>query len=423
MDCGTFPTWRVLTQRGYEVTGTANHPLLVAMPHDSDGRVTLAWKTIAQLAVGDYVVLDRSSILWPEQPVDLHPFYPCVLPKSRVKQYTLPETLDEDLGFLLGALLAEGTFRDQVIEFTNTPGDFAEHFIQSWRRVFPTCRLHIFEKEPVGYGKKPFLQMQVVSQYIISFIRALGLSGRSAQRHIPEAILRSPRNVVAAFLRGLFEGDGAVEKSGRSLLRINLTARNRLMLRQVQMLLLRFGIVASLNNDRTRQMHRLLISGRDNLALFANEIGFISAVKGKALVTILELHGGKALSRTDYIPYLAEYVRTHAARGQREWLSKHNFDRSDRLIATLPRFAQVLPAVAVAEIENLARQHYLFERVESIDDVGEQLVYSLRVDSPCHSFVANGFVNHNTEAKMARPVRLFEAKGRHNLRKQSDLPA
>ncbi len=400
-DCGAFPTWSVRTQRGYEVTGTANHPLLVAVPHASDGRVTLTWKTIAQLAVGDYIVMDRSTNLWPEQPVDLHPFYPSFLQKSRAKQHTLPETLDEDLAFLLGALLAEGTFRDQVIEFTNTPGDFAEHFIQSWQRVFPTCRLHIFEREPAGFGKKPFLQIQVVSQHVIAFIKALGLSGRSAQRQIPEVILRSPRHVAAAFLRGLFEGDGAVEKSGRSLLRLNLTASNRLMLRQAQTLLLRFGIVASLNEDRTRQMHRLLISGRDNLILFSCEIGFTSAVKSKALAAILDLHTGKALSRTDFIPYLAEYVRTHATRGQREWLSKHNFDHTDRLIATLPRLAQVLPAVAVAEIENLAHQHYLFERVESIEYAGEQPVYSVRVDSACHSFVANGFVNHNTEAKMA----------------------
>src|SRR6516162_10324810 len=143
-DCGAFPTWRVRTQRGYEVTGTANHPLLVAAPHASDGRVTLTWKTIAELAVGDYVVLDRSTNLWPEQPVDLRSFYPSAFQKSRAKQHPLPETLNEDLAFLLGALLAEGTFRDQVIEFTNTPGDFADCFIQSWRRVFPTCRLHIF---------------------------------------------------------------------------------------------------------------------------------------------------------------------------------------------------------------------------------------------------------------------------------------
>jgi DNA gyrase subunit A len=400
-DCGVFPTWSVRTQRGYEVTGTANHPLLVATPHASDGCVTLSWKTIAQLVVGDYVVLDRSTNLWPEQPVDLHPFYPSAPQKSRAKQHTLPEMLDEDLAFLLGALLAEGTFRDEVIEFTNTVGDFAEHFIQSWQRVFPTCRLHIFEKNPASYGKKPFLQIQMVSQHVIAFIQAMGLSGRSAQRQVPEVILRSPRNVVAAFLRGLFEGDGAVEKSGHSLLRLNLTARSRLLLRQVQTLLLRFGIVASLNEDRTRKMHCLLISGRDNLALFSREIGFTSEVKGKALAAILKLHTGKVLSRTDFIPYLAAYVRTRATRGQREWLSKHNFDRADRLVAALPRLAQVLPATAVVEIENLARLHYLFERVESIEYAGEQRVYSVRVDSTCHSFVANGFVNHNTEAKMA----------------------
>src|SRR5260370_17421836 len=102
-------------------------------------------------------------------------------------------------------------------------------------------------------------------------------------------------------------------------------------------------------------MHRLLISGRDNLALFAAEIGLTSEVKSKALAAVLDLHTGRALSRTDYIPYLAEYVRAHATRGQREWLSKHNFDRSDRLTATLPRFAQVLPAVAVPPIPNLGR--------------------------------------------------------------------
>ncbi|MDQ2905162.1 MAG: DNA gyrase subunit A [Chloroflexota bacterium] len=400
-DCGEFSTWSVRTQRGYEVTGTSNHPLLVAEPHASDGRVTLTWKTIAQLAVGDYVVLDRSSNLWPEQSVALHSFSSSVPPKPRVKQHVLPEALDEDLAFILGALLAEGTFREEVIEFTNTLGNFAEHFIQSWQRVFPTCRLHIFERKPVGYGKKPFLQIQVVSQHVIAFIKALGLSGRSAQRQIPEAILRSPRLVVAAFLRGLFEGDGAVEKSGRSLLRLSLTASNRLMLRQVQTLLLRFGIVSSLNEDRTRKMHRLLISGYNNLLLFARDIGFTSAVKSNALAAILKLHTGKALSRTDFIPHLAKYVRTHASRGQREWLSKHNFDRTDRLVAAQSRLAQVLPAVAVAEIENLVSQHYLFERVESIEYAGEHPVYSVRVDSECHSFVANGFVNHNTEAKMA----------------------
>ncbi|HMA36671.1 MAG TPA: DNA gyrase subunit A [Chloroflexia bacterium] len=399
-DCGVFPTRRVRTQRGYEITGTTNHPLLTTVPSADDGRPLLVWKTIDQIKAGDYLVLDRSAALWPEQPVDLRPFYPEIPETSRTERHTLPAFLNDDLAFLMGALLAEGTFRDKVIEFTNTPGDFADAFMQAWARVFPTCRLHIFERAPVGYGKKRFLQIQIVSTQVIAFLRRLGLVGRSAERHIPDVILRSPQIVVAAFLRGQFEGDGAVERSGHSLLRVNLCARNRAMLREVQTLLLRFGIVSALWYEAPKDLHRVCITGRVNLAAFAHKIGFVSAGKQGALAVVLGLNTGRALSKTDFVPYLAGYVRAHGQRGHRNWLAKNNFDRTDRLTAVLPRLAEALPAADFIYIEKLAAPNYLFEQVTSVEDAGAQRVYSLRVDSACHSFVANGFVNHNTEARL-----------------------
>src|SRR5579883_460037 len=348
-DCGAFPTWRVRTQRGYEVTGTANHPLLVAAPHAADGRLTLTWKTIAELSVGEYVVLDRSSRLWPEQLVDLRRSFPSLPQHSGAQPQTFPQTLDADLAFLLGALLAEGRVHEQVMEFPAAPGDVAEQIVEAWQRVFPACRLQVLARMPVGYGKQPPLRTQAVSRHVSAFIQALGLAERSAQRQIPEAILRSPRHVVAAFLRGLFEGAGALETSARSLRRLHLTSRNRLLLRQVQTLLLRFGIVASLHEERTRRMHRLLISGRDNLALFSDEIGFASERKSRALAAMLEGHSGQVFARSDFLPSLAGYVSVPAPRGQRERVSANN---AARLTATLPRLAFVVPAVVVGEIEN-----------------------------------------------------------------------
>ncbi|MFN3422194.1 MAG: DNA gyrase subunit A, partial [Armatimonadota bacterium] len=64
-DSGVHPTLRVRTQHGYEITGTFNHPLLVCVP-DGSGRLTFAWKTLEQLQVGDFVVIDRSEKLWTE---------------------------------------------------------------------------------------------------------------------------------------------------------------------------------------------------------------------------------------------------------------------------------------------------------------------------------------------------------------------
>jgi len=391
-DCGPFPTWRVRTRHGYEVTATANHPLLAWAPGE-DGRGTFIWKTVAELRPGDWLVLDRSGRLWPEEEVDLRPYHPS---PSAARNHPRPERLNEDLAFILGALVAEGTFRPTLVEFTNVPGEFADAFQAAWSRVFPTCRLHTFLRQPSSYGRKPFWQMQVVGRRVIEFLKNLGLNGKSNTRLIPEVVLRSPRRVAAAFLRALYEGDGAVERSGRSLLRVSLCARNRELLKQVQILLLRFGVVSTLGEDRTRGTHRLLILGLDNLRRFRDEIGFVSAAKAEALAEAIALHSGQALSRTDYVPLLA-----HARYGHREWAAKHNFDRPGRLVAALPRLQEALAPELAEWVGEVARLSYFFDPVVAVEPAGEQPVYSLRVDSRCHSFVANGFINHNTEARLA----------------------
>ena len=399
-DSGEHPTWRVRTRHGYEVTGTSNHPLLVCRA-DANNRPSFAWKTIAELETGDTLVLDRSEALWPEQPVGLRPFHPALDAKSRTQRHELPETLTEDFAFLLGALTAEGTVCADKIEFTNTPGDYAEAFQKAWARVFPTCRLHTFLREPVSYGKKQFWQMQVVSRQVIAFLNGLGLRGKSATRRVPDVILRSPQPVAAAFLRGLLEGDGAVEKSGQSLLRVSLCSNSDTLLHQVQTLLLRFGITGSRFTDAARGTSRLCIVGHDNLHAFAGKIGFASDVKRQALFDVLVANSDRAISKKDYIPFLAAYVRQRAVR-HREWLAKNNFDRPTRLAEAMPRLVASLQDAADWQmLAFFAKTNYLYDPVVAIEDAGVQNVYSIRVDSDCHSFVANGFLNHNTEARMS----------------------
>ncbi len=65
--------------------------------------------------------------------------------------------------------------------------------------------------------------------------------------------------------------------------------------------------------------------------------------------------------------------------------------------AVLERLAETLPALD----EPLSGDYY-YAAVESVTDAGVQDVYSLRVDTEDHSFLTNGFVSHNTEARLAR---------------------
>jgi DNA gyrase subunit A len=399
-DCGLHPTLTIRTRSGYELTGTYNHPVLT-WSKDAHGRPCFRWKTLDALQVGEYLVLDRTpDRFWPQEPIEITAYHPQIPKGSRTTAHTLPSYLDEDVAFLLGALVAEGTITEERLEFTATPGALAESFQQTWGRVFPTCRLHVFSRAPAGYGRKPFFQMQVVSQHVVQFLHNVGLKPcRSKERELPTLILRSPKRVVAAFLRAYFEGDGAVERSGRSLLRVSAHSASLTLLKQLQVLLLRFGIASRLRPSK-EQTFRLLITGRENLERFAQSIGFVSPEKTKALQEILQSFSGRALSRTDFVPFLAEFVRARA-QSDLKWLTKHNFDRLARLPEAWPHLQLALTPTALAPLNPLMEREYLFEPVVSIEPAGLQRVYSIRVESPCHSFWGNGFINHNTEARLA----------------------
>jgi DNA gyrase subunit A len=400
-DCGEHPTFRVKTRRGYEITGTENHPLLV-WETAKNNRPHFVWKTIDELKKGDFLVIDRSETLWTNEEVSLENYLP-TFENPRTEIHQTPETLTADLAFLLGALTAEGSSRKNCIDFVNADGEFADEFVRVWEKTFPTCRLHRWLREPHSYGKKNWWQMQVVSQYIVGLLQNLGLNGKSHEKQIPEAILRSPKAVIAAFLRGLYEGDGSVEKSGKSLLRVTLTSNSAEMLKQTQVVLLRFGIAASLFCDAShgRKTHRLCVTGKENLEKFAEKINFFSVVKTEALKTVVSEFSGVALSKNDFVPHLASFVRSSAI-AEKHWLERHNFDRLPRLKNSLSRIEKVIGERDFIWIKELAETNYLFDPIDLIEDAGEQKVYSIRVDSDCHSFIANGFVNHNTEVRMQK---------------------
>ncbi|MDQ2836146.1 MAG: DNA gyrase subunit A [Actinomycetota bacterium] len=70
----------------------------------------------------------------------------------------------------------------------------------------------------------------------------------------------------------------------------------------------------------------------------------------------------------------------------------------------------LLPDVTAAYLSDRARQlpddggdprEFSLRRVSAVESAGVQAVYSLRVDSADHAFITNGFVSHNTEARLS----------------------
>ncbi|OHA02170.1 MAG: hypothetical protein A3C12_01160 [Candidatus Sungbacteria bacterium RIFCSPHIGHO2_02_FULL_49_20] len=413
-DSGERPTLAVTTSHGFSLRGSYNHPILVWAAHPLTGAPRFEWKLLSRLKIGDIAVVDRTDdALWPLAKVDLRQYWPKVI--GRVQQKILPEELNEDLAHILGALLAEATINEKEIEFCNADKSWINEFEERWQRVFPDCRLHKFNRKPSSCGKKPYQTLEIHSRHVVTFLKNLGvLPVKSAGRTIPHVIFGSPKPIAAEFLRAYFEGDGSISFSGAKMIELSCISKSEKLISELQTLLLRFGIVGTKRFDSYRATHKLYIRGMRQYLTFRDAIGFVSHNK-KAKLSAAIARLKKEYSQNDFVPFLTNFVRSRhfSASLERSFVTRNNFDRYAHLKRN---YTQVLAAVEPqlkTEIQilfdGLLSDHYLFDPITKIEDGGVQRVYSIRVDSECHSFVANGFINHNTEARMTQIAGLMLA--------------
>jgi len=413
-DSGVHPVLEVKTHRGYALKGTSNHPILTFCQDDT-GKPNFAWKLIEDLKRGDFAVIDRSDNFWPQK----EPLLTQCLPEIRNKYahpviYQLPSELNADLAFLMGAILAEGYIsvskatRTYKIGFCNTNKEFVDEFRSRFKKVFPGCALCETKRGPINYGKKNCVYFEACSSYIVGFLTNLGLEGVTSQKkRVPQMIFHATKKSMGEFLRGYFEGDGSIYISARSPI-IDCTSASKVLLKEIQLILLRFGIVSTFWRGKTRKEYKLFIRGRYNLERFREHIGFLSKEKRNRLGKFSQINSsGKIMSKTDYIPYLGDFIRKkycnkkQTSRLDTDWLARHNLDRYAKLQQYLPRLKNILDASDLKLIDNLLGNYYLFDKIISFRPAGKQRVYSLKVNSPCHSFISNGFISHNTEARLA----------------------
>jgi len=405
-DSGKHRIKKITSVKGFSIKTSYNHPLLV-WNKDAAGTPGFEWKLAENVKRGDYLVLDRSAEVWPESKVNLEKYYPTIERSSRKQIKILPKCLDQNLSFILGALVSDGSIKDREIEFCNSDPDWISEFERRWCLVFPDCRLHKFKKKPNSYGKSVYWTLEIHSRYVIQFLKNIGLlPAKSASKTIPELVFRSPKDVAASFLRAYFEGDGSASFSGR-MNELSCCSRSENLISEIQLFLLRFGIASAKRFDSHRSIHKLYIRGRVNYRLFKSEIGFISERKNRKVDEILD-RTSKDYSQTDFVPFLRDYVYTKLSRvySKKIFALKHNFDRYGSMEVN---YSRVLEGVEEGCRDNINKifsrlldLNYIYDPVVRIEDGGFDNVYSIKVDSDCHSFVGNGFINHNTECRMAK---------------------
>ena len=240
------------------------------------------------------------------------------------------------------------------------------------------------------------------------WLRDLGLwKCGAAQKFIPAPVFRAPRAELALLLNRLFATDGWATVLATGQCQIGFASTSEKLARQVQHLLLRFGICASRRVKRVtwrgtiRRAWQLNITAASSLRAFLSEIGILG--KDAAVERVRQaLPAHAARGAADVIPS-AVWKRVEALKSARGW-SWLELGRRAGLPAGLrprsggisrTRLGRIARALESEELLALAESDVLWDRIASVEFLGRRQVYDLTVPGT-HNFIAGNLCVHNT---------------------------
>jgi DNA gyrase subunit A len=226
----------------------------------------------------------------------------------------------------------------------------------------------------------------------------------SAADGVPEFVWRSGTTAKRAFLSSLFTGDGSASALPRNTVQISYSTHSVQLAREVQQLLLEFGVVSRQVKYEHGEI-KVVITNRRDARIFASRVGFLGAKQDKLVAILADVPVKSSALSSDHVPFVADYLRAHGANRwtERNWLNLHNVDRIERWESRREEITERITNREVLDVvEPLVDGRFYYAEVKSVVDAGVRPVYSLRVDTDDHAFITNGFVSHNTEARMTQ---------------------
>jgi replicative DNA helicase len=451
VDDGIKPVYRVKTALGREVKVTLSHPFL-----------TIAgWRPLQELRVGHRIGVPRQlPVFGSEEPADA---------EVKVLAYLLADgcVTDSCPQFTNSNQRLRDDFADAVSRFPGTRVRVAtsrgtrtptvcvasdEKFVRSQRNHFATyLRSHVEVQRGAAarlakgigvspasithwsQGKSvpspenltrlslllnvPLTTLAPAGPATIShnapnslrvWLEEIGIWGRSAaEKYVPEFIFRVTRPKAALFLNRLFACDGSIYVLASGQAGLSYSTVSQKLARDVQHLLLRFGILARLRTrlvkygGAKRLAYELRVLDAASIARFCAEVGAFGK-EDRVARAQEQLQRGQRQTNLDTIPVEA-WQAVRSVKGNRSWrsmfsamgLSQSSNLHVDKRSFGRERMSLIADALQSEELKNLATGDIYWDTITAIEYLGEQQVYDLTVDET-HNFVADDVLVHNT---------------------------
>ena len=337
---GTKQTYRIrLTNR--DLVATGNHPVLVR--HDAPGgECSLEYVKVDDLRPGDVVVIahdlpeaDSAHDITPEE-MELFGFY------TGDGSSSLSVTQSEGRGYRRGGFVSLAIPRE---------ASYLEYYAEVLSRAGGGNSVHQTERT-----------ITVASSRLSERLEALGLRGTAKTKRVPSWVFNTSKVHRLAYLRGILDSDGSVDKNGR----MSLSMCNLDLITDIWHLALTCGL--RVGRIWSREVKNKLPNGSPHTG---------------------DMHGfmiGSAESVAEVGTRTPEYLSRIAANLGKEKFLHHWYERGVTKRAT---------------VTDLADPKYLsYARVLTV--VAEEVcdVYDIEVKDT-HNFIADGVVVHNSNYEQA----------------------
>ena len=282
----------------------------------------------------------------------------------------LPQNF-EDFFYLAGLFIGDGTSKRFIVGKEELRNEFL--------RICKDIKCNATEKN--DKDRTPALVTNKTLLHILNLLFDYPLRQKSHNVKISDFVFRSPKEYTAKLLKGYFDTDGTVELSRSA---ISITSVSKKMIKDLPLLLLRYGIVPISQDDT------IYISGF-SVNNFIKNIGFNVKHKIERAINLANNTVGS---------YVADWV---------------NLDSSTRVSKN---DSQKLVQLGLKEqkYNKFFNEDLVYLQVASISETYEDTVYDFTIPDN-HNFVAEGMVIHNT----ALTDNLLAASGFMSVKSAGDL--
>ena len=356
---------RVTTKSGHVIEVGEDHPLMIP---------DMTFKSACDLTVGAYIGVARK------------------LPETIPAKNGLSLTEASVLGFLVG----DGNYTRNEVQFTNEDKNVLSVLYTLVDQMGATlhkpdgCRDIEYRIVGKTHGKNPVLDL----------LRRVGCHGQlGPDKHVPEALFRSSRLAIAAFLSAYLDTDGSIGKRV-----VSWCSASYNLIRDIKHLLLRFGITGTISEVETNYgtvAWHLSVFSQEQHVLLNNILDLSCEHKAKKLAK-LATASIRRKRHDDGIPYSDKLMKDIlSAKGDKEWKYLWSGFSVGKLFRRTGKISRHLLRKLARHLEapsllTWANSDIRWEPIISIEQLGPRKCYDITIEEGEPIFVVEDFVTHNS---------------------------